>query len=98
MSSSASHPAGEIVPHQKKIRVAQFGLGPIGGESIKLAAEKDWLDVVGGVDIDPKKVGKSLGEIAGVAKLSGARVYATFEELYENAKPQAVLHTAGSKA
>ena len=46
---------------QKKIKVAQFGLGPIGIESVKLAAEKDWIDIVGGVDIDPAKVGKSIG-------------------------------------
>ena len=35
------------------IKVAQFGLGPIGLESRKLAAEKPWIEMVGGVDIDP---------------------------------------------
>src|SRR5688500_18277911 len=82
----------------QKIKVAQFGLGPIGIESIKLAAEKDWLDVVGGIDIDPAKVGKSLGEVTGEAKLAKVLVYKTFEELAEKNKPQVVLHTAGSKA
>ena len=82
----------------QKIKVAQFGLGPIGIESIKLAAEKDWLDVVGGIDIDPKKLGKSLSEITGVAELSNARIYKSFEELHDATKVQVVLHTAGSKA
>jgi 4-hydroxy-tetrahydrodipicolinate reductase len=82
----------------QKIRVAQFGLGPIGIESIKLAAEKQWIDVVGGIDIDPAKVGKSLGEIAGLSSLAGAKVFTTFDELAGMNKPDVILHTAGSKA
>ena len=82
--------------HSEKIKVAQFGLGPIGVESIKLALEKDWIEVVGGVDIDPKKAGKTIGDITG--KSSSARVFKSFDELWEHAKPQVVLHTAGSKA
>ncbi len=83
---------------QQRVKVAQFGLGPIGIESIKLAAEKDWIEVVGGIDIDPAKVGKSVGEITGHHRLTDARVYKTFEELAEKSKPDVVLHTAGSKA
>ncbi|MEA2709271.1 MAG: hypothetical protein QOF78_1872 [Phycisphaerales bacterium] len=83
---------------QQKIKVAQFGLGPIGIESIKLAGEKEWIEVVGGIDIDPAKVGKSLGDVTGDAKLANARVYKTFEELAEKSKPDVILHTAGSKA
>ena len=83
---------------QKKIKVAQFGLGPIGIESVKLAAEKDWIDIVGGVDIDPAKVGKSIGEVTGRAALNDAKIYKSFDELYERARPDVVLHTAGSKA
>jgi 4-hydroxy-tetrahydrodipicolinate reductase len=82
----------------QKVKVAQFGLGPIGIESIKLAAEKDWIEVVGGIDIDPAKVGKSVGEITGDAKLNHARVFKSFEELAEKNKPDVILHTAGSKA
>ena len=83
----------------QRIKVAQFGLGPIGIESIKLAAEKDWIEVVGGIDIDPAKVGKSLGELSnGHHRLAEVQVYKTFEELAAKAKPHVVLHTAGSKA
>jgi hypothetical protein len=82
----------------QKVKVAQFGLGPIGIESIKLAAEKEWIEVVGGIDIDPGKVGKSVGEITGEARLNNARVFKSFEELAEKNKPDVILHTAGSKA
>jgi len=82
---------------QEKIKVAQFGLGPIGIESVKLAVEKPWIDFVGGIDIDPAKVGKTIAAVTG-ANAGDARIYKSFDELWEKAKPQAVLHTAGSKA
>ena len=46
----------------EKIRVIQYGLGPIGCASARLIAERDSLELVGGVDVDPAKVGKDLGE------------------------------------
>lgn len=83
----------------KKIKVIQFGLGPIGIESLKLAADQSWLEIIGGVDIDPAKIGKSLAELTGVDALAGARVYASLEALFTAVgKPDVVLHTAGSSA
>lgn len=83
----------------KKIKVIQFGLGPIGIESLKLAADQSWLEITGGVDIDPAKIGKSLAELTGVEALTGARVYASLEALFKAVgKPDVVLHTAGSSA
>lgn len=78
------------------VRVAQFGLGLIGIESIKLAASKPWIRIVGAVDIDPAKAGRSLDDVAG-ARVGGT-VYASFEDLVASGdKPDVVLHTAGSK-
>jgi hypothetical protein len=83
----------------KKIKVIQFGLGPIGIESLKLAAEQSWLEITGGVDIDPAKVGRSLGELTGVTALGSVRVYPTLEDLFRAVgQPDMVLHTAGSSA
>lgn len=83
----------------KKIKVIQFGLGPIGLESLKLAAEQSWLEVAGGVDIDPAKAGRTLGDLTGVAALAGARVFPTIEALFAAVgKPDVILHTAGSSA
>jgi hypothetical protein len=83
----------------KKIKVIQFGLGPIGIESLKLASEQSWLEVTGGVDIDPAKIGKSLAELTGVASLSTAKVYPSLDALFKAVgKPDVVLHTAGSSA
>ncbi len=83
----------------KKIKVIQFGLGPIGIESLKLAAEQSWLEVTGGVDIDPGKVGKSLADLTGVPALAAAKVYPSLEDFFAAVgQPDVVLHTAGSSA
>jgi 4-hydroxy-tetrahydrodipicolinate reductase len=81
----------------RKIKVAQFGLGPIGLETVKLAAGKAWAEVVGGVDIDPAKVGRDLSEIVGLDSLRGCAIYPSLEELLAKVKPQLIFHTAVSK-
>jgi 4-hydroxy-tetrahydrodipicolinate reductase len=81
----------------QKIKIAQFGLGPIGIETLKLAASKPWAEIVGGIDIDPSKVGKSLAEITGIGSLSGARVHRSLDELLAHARPDLIFHTSVSK-
>ena len=51
----------------KKIRVVQFGAGPIGASIARLAREKASLEIVGAIDRDPAKAGRDLGEVAGAA-------------------------------
>jgi 2,4-diaminopentanoate dehydrogenase len=80
-----------------KIRVAQLGLGPIGLETLKLAATKPWAEVVGALEIDPAKCGRDLGELTGLESLRGAKVYARGDELLKVGKPDVILHTSVSK-
>ncbi len=80
-----------------KIKVAQFGLGPIGLESLKLAAGQPWIEVVGAVDNDPKKSGRSLVELTGLGVLDGLNVSPNLEELFREAQPEIILHTASSR-
>jgi hypothetical protein len=79
------------------IEIAQFGLGPIGIESLKLAATKPWARVVGAVDIDPTKAGKDLGELTQIPGLKGTSVHRSIEDLLKHARPDVVLHTTVSK-
>lgn len=80
------------------MKVAQFGLGPIGVETLKLAASKPWIEIIGGIDIDPAKIGKSLGEISGLPQLAGAKVFRSLDELIAAAgKPDVIFHTSVSK-
>jgi 2,4-diaminopentanoate dehydrogenase len=50
---------------RKKIRVVQFGVGPIGASIVRLMRQKPSLEILGAVDRDPLKAGRDLGEIAG---------------------------------
>lgn len=82
---------------QSRIKIAQFGLGPIGLETLKLAASKPWAQVVGGIDIDPAKIGQDLAVLTGIKSLRGRRVYPSLEALLAEAEPAVILHTAVSK-
>ena len=50
------------------IRVLHMGLGPIGLAVVKQVASRKGFKSVGAVDIDPAKLGKDLGEVAGLDK------------------------------
>ena len=45
------------------IRVIQFGLGPIGSAVARHVVERSRVDLVGGVDIDPAKIGIDVGRV-----------------------------------
>ena len=80
-----------------RIKIAQFGLGPIGLETLKLAATKPWAEIVGGIDIDPAKAGQDLGHLTGTKALRGCGVFPSLDELLAEVKPDLVFHTAVSK-
>ena len=80
-----------------KIRIAQFGLGPIGLETLKLAATKPWAEILGGVDVDPSKIGQDLSVLTGVKGLRGRRVWGSLGELVACGQPDIIFHTAVSR-
>lgn len=57
-----------------KIRVIQFGLGPIGAGVARVIANRPDFQFVGAVDIDPVKVGKDLGQMIGWERDLGVKV------------------------
>jgi hypothetical protein len=50
---------------RKKIRVVQYGVGPIGASIARLLRQKQAIEVVGAIDKDPAKIGRDLGEVVG---------------------------------
>ncbi|MGH7968823.1 MAG: NAD(P)H-dependent amine dehydrogenase family protein [Limisphaerales bacterium] len=80
-----------------KIKIAQFGLGPIGVETLRLAATKPWIEIVGGVDIDPVKAGKNLATLTGIRATRNRKVHGSLDELLRRARPDVILHTAVSR-
>ncbi|HEV2488171.1 MAG TPA: hypothetical protein VGT03_00055, partial [Candidatus Acidoferrales bacterium] len=50
---------------KKKIRVVQYGVGPIGASIVQLMRQKQALEITGAIDSDPQKAGRDLGEVVG---------------------------------
>jgi len=55
------------------IRVVHFGLGPIGAAVAQEIAERPGFKIVGGIDIDAAKVGRDVGDVAGLKAESASR-------------------------
>jgi 4-hydroxy-tetrahydrodipicolinate reductase len=79
----------------KQIRVLQYGVGPIGAGIVRLMLEKRELEIVGAIDRDPAKVGKDLGQVAGVGRDVGVVVAHDLEGLLP-APAEVVVHTTSS--
>lgn len=73
------------------IRVMHFGLGPIGVGVLRQVATRKGFKAVGGIDIDPAKVGKDLGEIAGLDRKLGVKVTDDAVAAIKKAKPDVVV-------
>lgn len=56
------------------IRVLQVGLGPIGASIARQIAARAGFELVGGVDLDPGKVGRDLGPTCGMGREIGLAV------------------------
>ena len=41
----------------KEIKIAQFGVGPIGAAVVRYALRKDGIKIVGAIDTDKNKLG-----------------------------------------
>lgn len=81
---------------RKKIRVVQFGVGPIGAAILKLMREKQALEIIGAIDIDPAKAGRDVGEVVGSTDGPwGVRVYADAATILGQ-EPDVVMHTTSS--
>jgi 4-hydroxy-tetrahydrodipicolinate reductase len=68
-----------------------FGLGPIGVGVVRQVATRKGFKAVGGIDIDPAKVGKDLGEIAGLDRKLGVKVTDDPVAAIKKAKPDVVV-------
>jgi len=77
-------------------RVIQYGLGPIGGAMARHVVERAGLDLVGGIDVDPKKVGREVGEVIGLGRSLGFTVVKTLGEALRQSEADVVLHTTSS--
>lgn len=79
-----------------RLRVVSFGLGPIGLAAARLALQKDTIELIGAIDVDPAKIGKDLGELLGLADLTGVVVEADASAAFRRLQPHAAIHCTSS--
>ncbi len=79
------------------IRVLHFGLGPIGASIVKQISQRPGFKIVGAIDIDPAKVGRDLGDVAGLKKRLGVQgVQTDAAKALKATKPDVVVHCTSS--
>ena len=78
------------------IRAVQYGCGPIGCSVAALASRRAGIELIGAVDIDPEKVGKDLGQVAGLEQDLGVPITDDFVALAAGQKPDVAFHTTSS--
>jgi hypothetical protein len=79
-----------------KIRVVQFGLGPIGCATASLVLKKKKLELVAAVDIDPAKIGRDVGEVIGTDGHVGVTIVGSLQEALDGVTADAAIHTTSS--
>jgi len=78
------------------VKVALYGVGPIGSGIINLLSRKPWAQIVGAVDVDKEKVGKDLGEVVGLGRRIGVVISRGAREVFEKTSPDVVVHATSS--
>lgn len=79
------------------IRVVLVGLGPIGAAVGRQLATRKGFTIAGGVDIDPAKAGRTVGDVIGAGRGVRAKVFGDARAALEALEPDiAVLCTSSS--
>jgi 2,4-diaminopentanoate dehydrogenase len=68
-----------------------FGLGPIGAAIVKQVVARPGFKIVGGIDVDPAKAGRDLGDVVGLSRRLGVKVSADAKKALKAAKPDVVI-------
>jgi 4-hydroxy-tetrahydrodipicolinate reductase len=80
----------------KNIRVALHGVGAVGALIARHLLEKQGIDIVAALDIDPQKLTKDLGEVLQLGKETGINITDNVEEALEKTRPDIVVHATSS--
>jgi len=81
---------------EKQLKIVQYGLGPIGIEAAKLVLQKKCLKLVGGIDIDPSKIGVDLGDALDLNSKLNILISHDPQKVLNETRADIVLHSTGS--
>ena len=79
-----------------KIKVVQYGLGPIGLGIVDVLLSRPWVQLVGAVDIDRNKVGQDVGQLLTKPRKTGVLVSDKASEVLKSTSPEIVTHATSS--
>jgi 2,4-diaminopentanoate dehydrogenase len=77
---------------EEPIRVIQYGVGAMGSNMVKLLSKKPGVKIVGAIDIDRLKIGRDLGDVAGLDTRLGVEVQYPAEKVFERVQADVILH------
>ena len=73
------------------IRVLHMGLGPIGSAIVRQVATRPGFKIVAAVDVDEAKIGKDLGEVAGIDRRLRVKVTDDVSRTIKKTNPDVVV-------
>jgi 4-hydroxy-tetrahydrodipicolinate reductase len=79
-----------------KVKVLQYGLGPIGVGIVEVLLSRPWVQLVGAVDIDRTKVGKDVGQLLSKPRNTGILVTDKAKGPLRDAGVDVVTHATSS--
>jgi len=92
---SAGQPLGGVTM-QEKFRTIHYGIGAVGSEVLKVALQRQDIQVVGAIDTHPAKAGRELGEILGLGRQLGITVSYDAESLLRDTSADVVVQATTS--
>ncbi len=90
LNPMATPDASESTP-----RIVVYGIGAMGGLIVRMLSEKG-IDVAGAIARSPAKVGRDVGELAGLQHKTGVIVESDVGEVLERVRPTLVIMTMAS--
>lgn len=91
----------DVKPKETKARVIVWGVGRLGSGAVRMIHDKEWIEIVGAIEISKEKIGRDLGEAAGINKKLGIIVSDNAEAVFSQArtkKVNMVLHFTSGPA
>ena len=77
------------------IKVVQIGLGPLGIKMAQYIANREGIETVGAVDLNPDLIGRDLGDLCGLGTM-GIKITGSIGQCLDDTKPDAAILTTVS--
>jgi 4-hydroxy-tetrahydrodipicolinate reductase len=79
-----------------RIKVVQYGLGPIGLGIVQVLLTRPWAQLVGAIDIDRTKIGRDVGQLFASPRRTGIIVTDKAANVLKATEPVVVTHATSS--